>query len=288
MRSLFAIINSFLGVFNVRLMLNSNYQRIVPYVIRNNELSESFECRQRIQHLGSLLRPSRVKGFAKARVGGANDGAYVYIDDFSRGKTALSFGISDNVDWDLEMAGRGYDVYQFDHTVEKAPVSHVKAHFFKKKIVASIQNNNCEASLSSILREHAGESETFLVLKMDIEGDEWKVLEAASIEELGRFSQIACEFHDFDRIDNNEWFERASGVLKKLHEGFATIHVHGNNTMNLRLIGNVPFPQVLEATFANRSVYEFAACEEIFPTPLDTPNIGRRPDLYLGPFIFQG
>ena len=64
------------------------------------------------------------------------------------------------------------------------------------------------------------------------------------------------------------------------------IHVHGNNFMPLIAVGNVPFPEVLEVTFANRNRYDFEDSDEIFPTRLDQPNWPGGADLYLGQFKF--
>jgi hypothetical protein len=40
------------------------------------------------------------------------------------------------------------------------------------------------------------------ILKLDIEGDEWSVLDNASADLLLRFDQIALEFHGSERIED--------------------------------------------------------------------------------------
>ena len=51
-------------------------------------------------------------------------------------------------------------------------------------------------------------------------------------------------------------------------------------------IANVIVPNVLEITFANRSLYSFSETDEVFPGPLDVPNDPSRPDMHLGTFRF--
>ena len=87
------------------------------------------------------------------------------------------------------------------------------------------------------------------LLKMDIEGDEWPVLERAEPEQLGRFAQIICEFHSFSRAAERTWYDRAKRVMDKLLGGFAVVHVHGNHAAPFTIVGNVPFPDILEVTF---------------------------------------
>src|SRR5215469_4147796 len=80
-----------------------------------------------------LIRPYAVKGFQKVRFGSASDGGYIILDDFRTVDTAFSFGISENADWDLDVAKRGVTVYQFDHTIDKPPITDSRLIFTKKK-----------------------------------------------------------------------------------------------------------------------------------------------------------
>jgi hypothetical protein len=75
-------------------------------------------------------------------------------------------------------------------------------------------------------------------------------------------------------------------VLEKLNRGFAVVHVHGNNTRPWDDLGGVPFPQLLEVTYASRKRYKFEPNHEVFPTWLDAPNDPNKPDMFLGRFVF--
>jgi len=67
---------------------------------------------------------------------------------------------------------------------------------------------------------------------------------------------------------------------------FEVVHVHGNNAQPATNVFNVILPVFLEVTLANRRHYQFAETNEIFPTPLDQPNVPNLPDLHLGSFKF--
>ena len=71
-----------------------------------------------------------------------------------------------------------------------------------------------------------------------------------------------------------------------LKADFEVVHVDGNNADMFCNIANVMFPSALEVTLANRRFYQFTANDEIFPTPLDQPNLASRPDMWLGAFRF--
>ena len=126
-----------------------------------------------------------------------------------------------------------------------------------------------------------------MILKIDVEGAEWDVLDAATSDELARFSQIVGEFHEFSNVKDPAWRDKVQRVLVKLRSMFDVVHVHGNNWGKLNVIANVAVPEAIELTFANRSIYECGETNEIFPTALDQPNFNARPDIFLGNMRFR-
>lgn len=231
-----------------------------------------------------LLEPKAVADFQKVRVGSAGDGGYVQIDDLHGVSHALSFGISDNDDWDLELAKAGIPVEQFDHTIEKAPSSHALLHFHRKMI--SVEATPQSATLPDLVAQHSKSDNPDVILKIDIEGCEWDVFDRASDEVLSKLSQIVCEFHDLSDLRNPLFRARAARVFGKLARHFAPVHVHGNNVAGLHNVANIPVPDVLEVTFANRRRYRLVDSSEVFPTSLDASSNPDVPDIWLGSFRF--
>jgi hypothetical protein len=232
----------------------------------------------------SNFTPRKAVGHAKTRIGNqAGDGGYVMLDDFDGIAGALSAGIGNDVSWDEDIAGRGIDVYQFDHTVAAPPVRHERFHFFQH-MVASEARDGAESIKTMI--EKIPDDDGRLILKIDIEGAEWQTFDAAHLNDFRRVAQIVGEFHGFDQAAENDWRGRAERVIRKLNGVFQIIHLHGNNWQPLSVIANVPFPSVIELTFANRSMYQFEETDEIFPISLDRPNRADRPDIFLGSLDF--
>jgi Anp1/Methyltransferase FkbM domain len=242
------------------------------------------ELQRSVLELLSYFTPRKVVGYTKIRVGRAGDGGYVMVNDFAGVTVAISAGIEYDVSWDEEIAGRGIDVYQFDHTVDGPPAANNRFHFFRRRIAsdATADSENIKSCLAKIPI-----SEGHLIIKFDIEGAEWEVFDNAADDDLLRFSQIVVEFHGFSKVTDSDWRERAARVLAKLRSIFEVVHVHGNNFSPLQVVANVPFPDVVEVTFVNRSMYQFKESTEVFPTSIDRPNDERRADIFLGSMRFK-
>jgi len=249
-------------------------------------LARDYSRQKPFLKLASLLKPEKVVGFEKIRLGSEADGGYVMLDDFKDIGLALSFGVDINAEWDLDVAGRGVRVQQYDHSVSQAPVEHPSITFFSQMITATGGNPDA-TSIANILNEGGVSHVASVILKIDIESAEWDVFDACSPEHLAYFSQILVEFHDFDQAVDHYWLTRATRVLKKLTNKFGVYHVHANNWSPMAVIGNVYFPGTLEVSFASRERYQFETTDELFPTRLDAPNNPLRPDLYLGAFRYQ-
>jgi hypothetical protein len=235
--------------------------------------------------MASNFRPHDIAEHAKIRLGSPYDGGYVMIDDFQGIKLALSFGIESNASWDLELAQRNIPVWQYDHTVAAGPVEHPQIKFNKLKIAAKPEDG--ARTIHQILAEAGHPKAVSVILKIDIEHDEWDVFDACSDADLQAFSQILVEFHSFAQAIDRNWLARATRVLSKLNRIFAVAHVHANNWTGLSNVSNVYLPETLEVSYVNRSRYNVTPSQTTFPTPIDQPNNPLLPDLYLGTFHFQ-
>jgi hypothetical protein len=245
---------------------------------RENELDV------RILDLAALLTPRSAIGHTKTRLGKSNDGGYVLLNDFSGIKSAFSFGIGSDASWDKAIAENGIIVHQFDDSVDCPPIQHGNFRFQKTKIAAS--SGAGRETLRSLLERFGSDEPSEIILKADIEGNEWDLFAAATPEQLQPFSQIICEFHGFNSVGDDGLFHKMKAALSNLDRLFAVIHVHANNCAPMAQIGWVAFPEVLEVTYASRLRYQFEQSKELFPTEIDEPNEPSRPDYFLGSFVW--
>lgn len=261
------------------------------YVTKRTISTEGFvyEDSDRVQrtvlNIMKKLEPMKAVDCRKIRIGKECDGGYVMLDDFEGINAAYSIGICDEVSWDLNIADRGIDVFQYDHTIEALPIKHARFNWIRKGLGAAVTN---ELETLPRLLEMNGHSErSDLLLKCDIEGCEWDVLGNLPPKYLRQFRQIVIEIHYLERLVEVEFsmlVERAISVLTSHHR---VVHVHANNHRPYSIIGGVPLPSVLELTLARIDDVCLQKTDEVFPSQLDTPCYSKRADFYLGQFRVQ-
>jgi len=226
-----------------------------------------------------FARPKGVVGHRKVRIGGPNDGGYVMVDDFAGLEQAISVGIGTDVSWDLDIAARGMQVFQFDHTVNGPPAAHPRFRF--RQVRLGVRSRPpAMLSLGDFLSECVGP----VVGKIDIEGDEWPVFAEIDTPTLKRFRQLVIEFHFMALLTADVFFSRAFKAMKNINKTHQTVHVHGNNYSTMVEVGEFVLPDVVEITFASRSHYRFFDELTPYPTQLDAPNNPRAPDMPIGVF----
>lgn len=223
----------------------------------------------------TLLTPYDIADLQKVRVGTKDgDGGYVMLDRFSPNQKIFSYGIGGTVDFELEFADRGHDVFMFDHTIEKLPQSHSRFAYSKEGVAGTDQP---DASLYSISHHVARYSidETNMILKMDVEGAEWDALGAATPNLLCRFEQITLEAHDFWRLSDPGFRESVAAVLEKLARDFTLFHVHSNNYADLCFVDGLVVCPVIELSYVRSDLVRRLPTATVYPTPLDPPNNPR-------------
>lgn len=206
-----------------------------------------------LKKIHELLTIKRVTNKKMIRVGRDNDGGYAMLNDFEKDECiAYSFGIAEDVSWDKQMAEMGYEVFMYDHTINRLSEDHKGFHFFKKGIADSENHSDEVEELSELMKKNGHELKHHMILKMDVEGCEYGFLRMVESSVLDQFDQIVMELHGLTTKR-----EGVIEALEKLTTTHQIIHVHANNYGSVLWAGNVPYPETYEVTLANRNVYEF-------------------------------
>ena len=245
---------------------------------------DRLSSQQRVLTTLRKLRPQAADGYQKVRIGTFGDGGYVMLNDFEGVEAAYSLGIKDDVAWDRDVAARGIDIYQYDHTIDALPEQNDRFHWSKIGI-AKEPGGNLD-TLPNLIKSNGHAESSDLILKCDIEGHEWDMLCGMTAEQLGQFRQIVIETHNWAELPTIEFgglVERAISNLTVYHR---LVHVHANNHAAYAIAGGIPIPAVLELTFVHAARYAMRDSDEIFPTSLDVPCHPDRADLWLGSFRF--
>ena len=243
----------------LKLMTNNNE---FQYKGIENCLLKDPDSEQCIYH---LILPKNVVGRKKILIGEKRDGGYVLLDDFKNIKIAYSFGISNNIHFDKELADKGIDVYMYDHTINQLPFNNSRFHWKKIGISGKKFENEYLKTLEDIIIENGHSLEKNMILKMDVEHYEWLSLFELKDDILKQFKYIAIEFHFINRKDKNE-VKLYYNVLKKLQKTHQSFYFRCNaSRSNIVNFGNNRICRILEVSYVLKEGNKFIKDESIYP-----------------------
>ena len=230
--------------------------------------------------LQDLLHIAKAEGFDLVRTGREHDGGYILINDFHAGDIAYSFGISNDVSWDKDMASRGCEIFMYDHTIDALPEENSRFHWSRLGIADGTTQDDRLKTLDELIRMNHHEDKSSMILKMDVEGAEWGFFQQVSSETLSQFSQMTFEFHG---IPSHSDPELVLSVFRKINRTHQLVHLHANNNGNYISFGHKKFCSLFEMTFALRSQYTFTEDYDVsLPIRIDSVNIPTLPEIELG------
>jgi hypothetical protein len=233
-----------------------------------------------------MLRPRKLVGSEKVRLGRLYDGGYVMIDRFDGVEAAYSLGINDDVSWDLDVAARGIPCFQYDPTIEALPKQHSLFQWKPVWIGGDVDRAANRETLESLIGQNGHENSRNLILKCDIEGAEWPVLQQTPTRVMRQFRQIVIEFHNLGMLADPNHGNNVRNAFLNLTASHHVVHVHANNFAGWQVVGGVPVPEVLELTLLRKDEGQFDISDERFPSELDMPCHSGSADMYLGRFEF--
>jgi len=206
--------------------------------------------------IAKKLSPFRLKeDYKYVRVGSKNDGGYVLVDDLYY--PVISIGIGSNSEFDHAMCERNVKVYQFDHTIDLKERCCANTKFYKIGLTHSkTHNRKTLLTLDEIAKKCNVTENASAILKIDIEGGEWKVFSDPNVvKTLLKFRQIVFEGHNMQNIMQKDFRLDIIQALTNLNENFAVVNYHGNNNLpGLHILG-LFLPQTFELTMARRDLY---------------------------------
>ena len=255
--------------------------------------------------LPKYLKPFHIDNENLIRIGPKLDGGYILDKRIVHiTKKIITCGLND--DWEFEKhfskINTSCEVLAYDHTVNKEfwikrfkkDILHFflfkkirlrkiinifkyydYINFFKNKnkhYELKISNENIrnkEITINQILNDHDN-----LILKVDIEGDEYNILKQI-LKNSKKINALLIEFHDVqENMNLIKEFIKESKDLK-------LIHIHGNN---VSCVDKNIDPNIIELTFTNvnKIKFEQKITKKKYPIEnLDYKNIHRKDDFVL-------
>jgi len=212
------------------------------------------------------------------RIGKNNDGGYALLNNLESIEIAYGFGISGDVSFEKKLAEYGIKVYCYDHTIDRLPDNSKGLIFRKNGIAANDDVDNHMLSFPTILKDNNHNDRENMLLKMDVEGCEWEVLDSIDSTVLKKFNQIVIEIHDILETSH----ELVLRVLDKLTTTHQVIWVHGNNNSKVIKAKDILISDVLEMCLVRKDSYNFEDTDFSIPQIYDMPNVENIHEVELG------
>lgn len=220
--------------FNSLLSPKEYKLQITPHLERN------------IKALISVIAPKGTNLKLK-RFGGLGDGSYVLPQKYvTKGTYLISGGIENNNELEISLANLGVHGIQIDNSINQAPKTHKNLEF--RKVTISDSDSQTETTLSSLMKLNSNEGR--LIVKLDIEGYEWKTLAALTKNELASIDCLILELHNLSLISNPDQGKEILEVLGKIEAaGLRSIFCQANNGCLTYVLGGTLIPDNMEVTF---------------------------------------
>lgn len=216
-----------------------------------------------------LLTPFDID-LSKIQYGNKRDGCYILADLPSRGDV-MSFGISNDIAFELDMARQSRNVFMFDHTINELPGSHKLFHYEKKGICSEGNSSNELRTLGEHIHSVGGLRPNS-ILKMDVEGHEWGVFATSADEILGKFDQIVVELHWLDNLRDSTFRKTVELALRNLNAQFTLFHVHANNCRELSIVEGFMVADVIEVSFIKTDIVTRYPSKTVYPSVINKAN----------------
>ena len=244
-------------------------------------LNVSFEYYKELKELLKVYTPQN-KGIARIGNQDRADG-YIMIQDFKSPSVVYSFGLKDELPLEFELAEKGYEIFLYDNSVTAPANLTDNMHFFKEGLGEVYNPYGPLDTLKNYIYQNEHNIHNNMILKINLKGSEWDILNSIDSKTLNQFDQIVVEFHDLIKGCSDERKQLILNALRHLQETHQLIHLHANNSSRTIKIGNTIFADIMEASFAKKDKYETALNEDLsLPTIIDHANDVGRADLNMG------
>lgn len=132
---------------------------------------------------------------------------------------------------------------QIDNSIDSAPLTHKNLKFIK----ATLGWNRSDTFSINEHIEISGIKD--IVLKLDIEGAELKVINSITKLNLQKINVVIMEIHNFDHIFEDRFWAELCGTLTLLRDaGIFPCFVSPNNATSSEILGGLSIPRNIEVT----------------------------------------
>jgi hypothetical protein len=204
--------------------------------------------KKKLKNFFHKLKPYQTN-FRLIRLGNNHDGGYLIPDDLKNLNFCFSCGVGKNISFEQELLKKKKIEFFFaDGTVDRLPITHKNFNFIKKNI--SNISNSKNFSINQFIKKKKKDKD--YILKIDIEGHEYKAIIDIERKYLKEARIIIIEFHYINRILRSCYYDLIEYCFNKILETHVVVHMHPNNDGKSTTYRNFKIFNVLEITFLRK------------------------------------
>jgi hypothetical protein len=204
------------------------------------------------------------------RIGSINDGGYLVPNVLEDIKYCYSAGVGFNYDFEFELAKKGIKCFMADYSINKIEKN---SNLIFDKIFISGKSEQKYLSIEDWIEKKEVNPSAGSILKIDVEGDEYKILNSVNKNFFLKFKIIIIEFHNLHYLFNEKFFFLFQDIIEKIINNFYCVHIHPNNDVDfIKKNKNIIIPPVMEFTFINKKNSKISNQKLRFPNKLDSDN----------------
>ena len=208
------------------------------------------------------------------RLGEAGDGGYLAPDDLSEISACFSGGGGgggNTVKFEYDLANLGIKCFIADYSFNNLPEPQHQNFFFLKKFLGIENTDEC-INFNEYVDSNISDKHDY-ILKLDVEGDEYAILQNLREQYLKRMRIIILEVHNFCYILTPVGFEIIKMIFTKLQKNHSIVHITPNNiTPKIKFLKKITLFNQLEITFLRNDRITEKKPQKFFPHSLDSKN----------------
>ena len=228
-----------------------------------------------IQNLLKRITPYEI-GKELIRLGEDSDGGYLIPNDLENINFCYSAGVGNVTKFEIDLEKK-FNIKSIMLDPNNVPKDLLpkKSEFINKKL--SLLNDDKNITINNFIT-----SDQEIILKLDIEGDEYSSLINLDEKKLSKIRILVLEIHDLRNLRSKFFFKTFSDLIYRLSNYFYFCHLHPNNTSKIKKIGNLKIPDMLELTLINKSRVKKIPFKKLkLPHKLDKKTDPSKKDIYL-------
>lgn len=213
------------------------------------------------------------------RLGEDGDGGYLLPNDLVNIDKCYSAGVGLLTKFEKDLKDKFFinsNMLDFNN-IDKNILPN-ESKFIRKKL--SLKNTNEEISINSWIEK----SDKEIILKIDIEGDEYSVLSNISEENLNKIRILVIELHGLRNLRNKSFLDMFEKIFSRINMYFYSVHLHINNISKVKKINKLKVPDMIEVTLIRKDrIKSFSNEFSKLPHILDQKTVIDKDEILLDP-----